>query len=285
MKKLLTILLPILAVVGFSSIFIVDETQQVVILQLGKPVKTVTEPGLNVKLPFPFQEKITFDDRLLEYDSPPEEILSKDKKSLIVDNYVRWKIVYPLQFLKTVQAIPTAKSRMDDIVYSELRRELGTHDMVEIITENREEIMDIVTRQSNSATLAYGISVVDVRIRRVDLPAENEESIYARMEAERKRQANKFRSEGEEEAQKIRAATDRDKTIILADAYKEAEKIRGEGDAKAVQIYARSYSADPKFYEFVRTLDTYKKVVDDKTTLVLPSGSKLFKLLMDGKKF
>ena len=283
MKKLLTILLPILAVVGFSSIFIVDETQQVVILQLGKPVKTVTEPGLNVKLPFPLQEKITFDDRLLEYDSPPEEILSKDKKSLIVDNYVRWKIVDPLQFLKTVQAIPTAKSRMDDIVYSELRRELGTHDMVEIITENREEIMDIVTRQSNSATLAYGISVVDVRIRRVDLPAENEESIYARMEAERKRQANKFRSEGEEEAQKIRAATDRDKTIILADAYKEAEKIRGEGDAKAVQIYARSYSADPKFYEFVRTLDTYKKVVDDKTTLVLPSGSKLFKLLMDGK--
>lgn len=283
MKKLLTILLPILAVVGFSSIFIVDETQQVVILQLGKPVKTVTKPGLNVKLPFPFQEKITFDDRLLEYDSPPEEILSKDKKSLIVDNYVRWKIVDPLQFLKTVQAIPTAKSRMDDIVYSELRRELGTHDMVDIITENREEIMDIVTRQSNSATLAYGISVVDVRIRRVDLPAENEESIYARMEAERKRQANKFRSEGEEEAQKIRAATDRDKTIILADAYKEAEKIRGEGDARAVQIYARSYSADPKFYEFVRTLDTYKQVVDDKTTLVLPSGSKLFKLLMDGK--
>lgn len=283
MKKALSVLLPAIALVGFSSIFIVDETEQVVILQLGKPVKTVTKPGLNFKLPFPIQEKITFDDRLLEYDSPPEEILSKDKKSLIVDNYVRWKIVDPLQFLKTVQAIPTAKSRMDDIVYSELRRELGTHDMVEIITENREEIMDVITRESNSATLDYGISVVDVRIRRVDLPAENEASIYARMEAERKRQANKFRSEGEEEAQKIRAATDRDKTIILADAYKEAERIRGEGDAKAVQVYARSYSSDPKFYEFVRTLDTYKKVVDDKTTLVLPSDSKLFKLLLDGK--
>ncbi|MBL46295.1 MAG: HflC protein [Candidatus Marinimicrobia bacterium] len=283
MKKALSLLLPVIALVGFSSIFIVDETEQVVILQLGKPVKTVTKPGLNFKLPFPIQEKITFDDRLLEYDSPPEEILSKDKKSLIVDNYVRWKIVDPLQFLKTVQAIPTAKSRMDDIVYSELRRELGTHDMVEIITENREEIMDVITRESNSATLDYGISVVDVRIRRVDLPAENEASIYARMEAERKRQANKFRSEGEEEAQKIRAATDRDKTIILADAYKEAERIRGEGDAKAVQVYARSYSSDPKFYEFVRTLDTYKKVVDDKTTLVLPSDSKLFKLLIDGK--
>ena len=283
MKRLLALALPILTLIGLSSIFIVDETQQVVLLQLGKPVKTVTEPGFNVKLPFPFQEKIVFDDRLLEYDSPPEAILSKDKKSLIVDNYVRWKIVDPLQFLKTVQAIPTAKSRMDDIVYSELRRELGTHDMVEIITQNREEIMDVVTRASNEATLSYGISVIDVRIRRVDLPAENEESIYARMEAERKRQANKFRSEGSEEAQKIRAATDRDKTIILADAYKDAERIRGEGDAKAVQVYARSYSSDPKFYEFVRTLDAYKKVVDDKTTLVLPSDSKLFKLLIEGK--
>ena len=283
MKRLLALILPVLGLVGLSSIFIVDETQQVVILQLGKPVRTITEPGFNAKLPFPFQERIVFDDRLLEYDSPPEEILSKDKKSLIVDNYVRWKIVDPLQFLKTVQAIPTAKSRMDDIVYSELRRELGTHDMVEIITENREEIMDVVTKASNEATLSYGISVIDVRIRRVDLPSENEESIYARMEAERKRQANKFRSEGSEEAQKIRAATDRDKTIILADAYKEAEKIRGEGDAKAVQIYARSYSSDPKFYEFVRTLDAYKKVVDDKTTLVLPSDSKLFKLLIEGK--
>ena len=283
MKKVIALILPVLALVGLSSIFIVDETQQVVLLQLGKPVRTITEPGFNAKLPFPFQEKIVFDDRLLEYDSPPEAILSKDKKSLIVDNYVRWKIVDPLQFLKTVQAIPTAKSRMDDIVYSELRRELGTHDMVEIITENREEIMDVVTKASNEATLSYGISVIDVRIRRVDLPSENEESIYARMEAERKRQANKFRSEGSEEAQKIRAATDRDKTIILADAYKEAEKIRGEGDAKAVQVYAKSYSADPKFYEFVRTLDAYKKVVDDKTTLVLPSDSKLFKLLIEGK--
>jgi len=283
MKRLIALILPVLALVGLSSIFIVDETEQVVILQLGKPVRTIIDPGFNVKLPFPFQEKIVFDDRLLEYDSPPEEILSKDKKSLIVDNYVRWKIIDPLQFLKTVQAIPTAKSRMDDIVYSELRRELGTHDMVEIITENREDIMDVVTKASNEATLSYGISVIDVRIRRVDLPSENEESIYARMEAERKRQANKFRSEGSEEAQKIRAATDRDKTIILADAYKEAEKIRGEGDAKAVQVYARSYSSDPKFYEFVRTLDAYKKVVDDKTTLVLPSDSKLFKLLIEGK--
>jgi len=280
MKKILLGLVGILVLLGLTTVFIVDETEQVVILAFGKPVRTITEPGINMKVPFPLQEKIRFDDRLLEYDSPPEEILSKDKKTLIVDNYVRWRIVDPLQFLKTVQAIPTALSRMDDIVYSELRRELGTHDMVEIITENREKLMEIVTFNSNKATLDYGIEVLDVRIRRVDLPAENEESIYARMEAERNRQANKFRSEGEEEAQKIRASTDRDKTIILADAYKEAEGIRGEGDAKAVEIYANAYSADPKFYEFVRTLDTYKKIVDDKTTLVLPADSRLFKLLL-----
>ena len=280
MKKILIGLVAILVLLGLTTVFIVDETEQVVILAFGKPVRTITEPGINMKVPFPLQEKIRFDDRLLEYDSPPEEILSKDKKTLIVDNYVRWRIVDPLQFLKTVQAIPTALSRMDDIVYSELRRELGTHDMVEIITENREKLMEIVTFNSNKATLDYGIEVLDVRIRRVDLPAENEESIYARMEAERNRQANKFRSEGEEEAQKIRASTDRDKTIILADAYKEAEGIRGEGDAKAVEIYANAYSADTKFYEFVRTLDTYKKIIDDKTTLVLPADSRLFKLLL-----
>ena len=280
MKKTMMILCFLVAFIGVTTIFIVNETEQVVILQLGKPVRTITNPGLNFKVPFPIQEKIVFDNRLLEYDSPPEEILSKDKKTLIVDNYIRWKIVDPLQFLKTVQAIPTALSRMDDIVYSELRRELGTHNMVEIITENREQLMEVVTTASDNATLDYGISVVDVRIRRVDLPSENEESIYARMEAERKRQANKYRSEGEEEAQKIRAATDRDKTIILADAYKQAERLRGDGDAKAVNIYARSYSSDPKFYEFVRTLDAYKKVVDDKTTLVLPLNSGLFKLLM-----
>ena len=267
MKKIISVLIAILILLGLSSVFIVDETEQIVILQLGKPVRNITKPGLNIKVPFPFQEKITFDNRLLEYDSPPEEILSKDKKTLIVDNYVRWRIIDPLQFLKTVQAIPTALSRMDDIVYSELRRELGTHDMVEIITDNRERIMEVITSASNQATKDYGIEVIDVRIRRVDLPNQNEESIYARMDAERKRQANKFRSEGEEEAQKIRASTEKDKTIILADSYKQAERIRGEGDAIAVDVYAKSYSADPKFYEFVRTLDTYKKIVDDKTPL------------------
>ena len=279
MKKLFAILVVLVTLVFFTTVFIVDETEQVVVLAFGKPVKMITKPGLNFKLPAPFQVAVTFDKRLLEYDVPPEEVLSMDKKTLIMDNYVRWRIVDPLLFLQTVQAIPTAKTRLDDIVYSELRQELGIHDMVEIITETRDLIMDKVTAASNEESEKYGIEVVDVRIRRVDLPSENEASIYARMEAERNRKANMFRSEGEEEAQKIRAKTERDKTVILADAYKISQEIRGEGEARALDIYASSFSKDPKFYEFVRTLETYEKVIDKKTTLVLPGDSKLFKEL------
>ena len=279
MKRFSIALFSLAILFVFSTVIVVDETEQIVILQFGKPIRTIKNPGLNFKLPAPIQVSNSFEKRLLEYDVPPEEILSKDKKSLIIDNYVRWRIVDPLLFLQTVKAVPTAKTRLDDIVYSELRQELGTHDMVEIITETRELIMDKVTKASNEETSKYGIEVIDVRIRRVDLPQENESSIYARMEAERKRQANKFRSEGEEEAQKIRAATDRDKTVILAEAYKTAEQIRGEGEAEALDIYATSFSKDPDFYEFLRTLETYEKVIDKKTTLVLPGDSKLFKAL------
>jgi len=278
-KNITALILGLLILFAFSTIIIVDETEQIVILQFGKPIRTITDPGLNWKFPAPFQTSDTFEKRLLEYDVPPEEILSRDKKSLIIDNYVRWKITDPLLFLKTVKAVPTAKTRLDDIVYSELRQELGNHDMVEIITENRELIMNKVTTASNEETSKFGIEIIDVRIRRVDLPQENESSIYARMEAERKRQANKFRSEGEEEAQKIRAATDRDKTVILAEAYKQAQKIRGEGEAVALDIYATAFSKDPSFYEFQKTLETYEKIIDQKTTLVLPADSKLFKTL------
>ncbi len=282
MKRFLTVIIVLVLLILATGIFTVDEKEQVVILQFGKPVRTIQSPGLHFKIPYPVQELVVFDDRLLEYDSPPEEILSKDKKTLIVDNYVRWRIVDPLLFLQTVQAIPTALTRLDDIVYSELRQELGTHDMVEIITENREYIMEVVTKASSESTADYGIEVIDVRIRRVDLPEENEASIYARMEAERNRQANKFRSEGEEEAQKIRAATDKERTIILADAYKQAEEIRGNGDARAIDIYAQAFSSDPAFYEFQRTLEAYKSILDDQTTVVLPADSKLFKLLEQG---
>ncbi len=279
MKKWILALIVLGIIIVYTTVFVVDETEQVVVLQFGKPVRTIQEPGLHFKLPVPFQNTVVFDDRLLEYDVPPEEILSKDKKTLIVDNYVRWRIKDPLLFLQTVQAIPNAVTRLDDIVYSKLRQVLGTHNMSEIITENRELIMNQVTAASDTATDDYGIDVVDVRIKRVDLPQENEKSIYARMDAERKRQANRFRSEGEEEAKKIRALTDKEKTVILAEAYKQAEEIKGEGDAKAVDIYAQTFSSDPDFYEFMRILEAYQKIIDDKTTLVLPADSKLFEML------
>ena len=157
MKRSLLVIIVLGLIVFFTTVFIVDERQQVVVLQLGKPVRTITEPGLYFKLPIPFQNAVTFDDRLLEYDVAPEEVLSKDKKTLIVDNYVRWRISDPLLFLKTVQAIPNAVTRLDDIVYSELRQELGKHNMSEIIFETREEIMEIVTKASDKSTDQYGI--------------------------------------------------------------------------------------------------------------------------------
>lgn len=279
MKKIIIAIAILAVLVVWSTVFVVDVTEQVVILQFGKPIRTIKTAGLHMKLPAPFQNAVVIDNRLLEYDVPPEEILSKDKKTLIVDNYVRWRIVNPLLFIQTVQAIPNAVTRLDDIVYSELRRELGTHNMAEMITENREIIMEKVTRMSNESGKAYGIEVVDVRIRRVDLPEENEASIYARMEAERKRQANRFRSEGEEEAKKIRATTDRDRTVLLADSYKRSEEIRGEGEAKASEIYAKAFSSDPDFYEFTRTLLAYRQILDGKTTLVLSADAELFKIL------
>jgi membrane protease subunit HflC len=280
MKKLTILVIVLIAIILLTTVFKVDVTEQVVVLQFGKPIRTIQEPGLHWKLPAPIQNAIFFDKRLLEYDVQPAEVLSTDKKTLIVDNYVRWRIVDPLLFLQTLQAIPTAVTRLDDIVYSEIRRELGLHNMAEIITDNREQIMDAVTKASYEATLPYGIEVIDVRIKRVDLPAENEASIYARMQAERQRKANQYRSEGDEEAQKIVASTEKEKTIILADAYKVAEETRGEGEAKALQIYANAYSADPSFYEFLKTLETYKSIIDTSTTLVLPADSRLFKLLI-----
>ncbi len=280
MKKITIIIIVLIAIILLTMVFKVDVTEQVVILQFGKPVRTIQDPGLHWKLPTPIQNAVFFDKRLLEYDVQPAEVLSTDKKTLTVDNYVRWRIVDPLLFLQTLQTIPTAITRLDDIVYSEIRRELGLHNMQEIITDNREQIMDTVTEASYNATIAYGIEIVDVRIKRVDLPRENEESIYARMKAERDRKANQYRSEGDEESQKIIATTEKEKTIILADAYKLAEEIRGEGEATALGIYAKAYSADPEFYEFLKTLEIYKSVIDSNTTLVLPADSKLFELLV-----
>ena len=280
MKKgtITIIIIVLILIVANLSLFIVDETRQAIVLQFGKPIKAIQQPGLNWKLPF-IQNVVYFEDRLLVYDAAPTEIITKDKKTLIVDNYARWKIIDPLRFLQTVRDLNGAQARLDDIIYSELRVDLGLFDMTEIVSEIREAIMERVTKISNEKSATYGIEIVDVRIKRVDLPPENEKFIFDRMKAERERIAKQYRAEGQEESAKIIAETEKEKTIILAEAYKTAETTRGEGDAEAVKIYAQSFNKDPEFYKFLRTLDAYKITFKDKTTALLSADSEFLKYL------
>ena len=280
MKKgtITIIIIVLILIVANLSLFIVDETRQAIVLQFGKPIKAIQQPGLNWKLPF-IQNVVYFEDRLLVYDAAPTEIITKDKKTLIVDNYARWKITDPLRFLQTVRDLNGAQARLDDIIYSELRVDLGLFDMTEIVSEIREAIMGRVTKISNEKSATYGIEIVDVRIKRVDLPPENEKFIFDRMKAERERIAKQYRAEGQEESAKIIAETEKEKTIILAEAYKTAETTRGEGDAEAVKIYAQSFNKDPEFYKFLRTLDAYKITFKDKTTALLSADSEFLKYL------
>jgi len=280
MKKgtLLIILIVAILFLANLSLFIVDETRQAIVLQFGKPIRAIKEPGLNFKLPF-IQNVVFFEDRLLVYDAAPTEIITKDKKTLIVDNYTRWKIVDPLKFLQTVRDLNGAQARLDDIIYSELRVDLGLFDMSEIVSERREGIMKRVTEISNEKASTYGIEIVDVRIKRVDLPPENEKYIFDRMKAERERIAKQYRAEGQEESAKIIAETEREKTVILAEAYKTAQTLKGEGEAESVKIYAESFNQDPEFYKFYRTLEAYRKTFKDKTTVLLSTDSEFLKYL------
>ncbi len=280
MKKgtLLIVLIVAILILANLSLFIVDETKQAIVLQFGKPIRAISKPGLSWKIPF-IQNVVFFEDRLLVYDAAPTEIITKDKKTLIVDNYARWRIVDPLKFLQTVRDLNGAQARLDDIVYSELRVDLGLFNMSEIVSEKREGIMERVTEISNEKANTYGIEIVDVRIKRVDLPPENEKYIFDRMKAERERIAKQYRAEGQEESAKIIAETEREKTVILAEAYKTAQTLKGEGEAESVRIYAESFNQDPEFYKFYRTLESYRVTFRDKTTVLLSTDSEFLKYL------
>jgi membrane protease subunit HflC len=242
------------------------------------PVKVVKDPGLHFKWPWPFQSITKFEKRLLQYDAQPREIITKDKKTLILDNYARWRIGDPIKFLQTVKNESGAQTRIDDIVYSELRVETASHDQSDVIAEQRESIMKKVTVKCNEKAKEYGIEIVDVRIKRADLPKENEQSVFQRMVAERERQAKKYRSEGESEATRIRAEADKESRIIISESYKQAQIIKGEGDAGAIKIYGEAYNKDPDFYSFLRTLETYDKSLGGKTTGVFSTDSEIFRL-------
>jgi len=280
MKKgtLFIILIVGILILANLSLFIVDETKQAIVLQFGKPIRSISEPGLSWKIPF-IQNVVFFEDRLLVYDAAPTEIITKDKKTLIIDNYARWRIIDPLKFLQTVRDLNGAQARLDDIVYSELRVDLGLFDMSEIVSEKREGIMGRVTEISNEKANIYGIEIIDVRIKRVDLPPENEKYIFDRMKAERERIAKQYRAEGQEESAKIIAETEREKTVILAEAYKTAQTLKGEGEAESIRIYAESFNQDPEFYKFYRTLESYRLTFKDKTTVLLSTDSDFLKYL------
>lgn len=270
--------LVLLFVLGASPFFVVDITQTAIVVQLGKPVRNITEPGLQFKVPF-IQDVTYFDKRLLDYDSSAQDVITQDKKTLLIDNFAKWRIVDPLKVYQAFQSQRAALRRLDDIIYSELRVELGRHDLSEIVSKTRSEIMAVVTERANEKAKVYGIEVQDVRIKRADLPEQNEKAVFARMQAERERQAKQYRAEGAEEAQKIRSEAEKDREIILAEAYKTSEELRGEGDAKAFKIYASAYRQDPRFFEFTRSMEAYKKTFSGSATIVMGPDSEFFKFL------
>jgi len=281
MSTKLIVPIAVILIVGLiltSSMFTVDETEQAIVTQLGKFIKELKQPGLHFRVPL-IQRVHRFEARVLEYDAAAAKIITDDKKHLVIDNYARWKIVEPLKFYQTVRNEFGAQSRLDDIVFSEVREELARHTLTEVVSVNRSEIMEKVAEQCDKKAREYGIQVIDVRIKRADLPDEVTHSVFARMRAERERIAKKYRSEGEEEALKIKAKTDKEKKILLAESYRQAEKLKGEGDAEAIKIYASAFEEAPDFYSFVRSLEAYKNALGTDTTIVVPSDSEFFQYL------
>jgi len=280
MKNGTILFLGVLALLFGASqcLYSVFQSQNALVLQLGRPVGSPQGPGLHFKLPL-IQNVIYFDTRVLEYNAKSAEVLTSDKKTIVVDNYAKWKIIDPLMFYQTVKTVPQAQMRLDEIIYAQVRVALGQYTLTEIVSVKRPEIMAQVTRESSDLVHEYGIEVVDVRIKRTDLPAENERAIYGRMRAERERQAKQYRSEGQEEAAKIKSSADRDRTVLLADAQKQADATRGEGDAEATRIYAEALNQAPEFYVFKRSLDAYVTSFKDKTRVILTPDNRFLELM------
>jgi membrane protease subunit HflC len=271
-------LLLVMAVFSFS-VYQISEIEQVLVIQLGSPVRSVSDPGLHLRWPF-IEQLHYFDKRLLVFDQEaPQEVLSADKKNLKVDNYARWRIKDPLRFFQTVRNEIGAAQRMNDIIYSNLREVLGQYTMKEIVSGARMDLMKRIRDLANVQTDKYGIEIVDVRIKRTDLPVENSKAVFRRMQTERERQAKQYRAEGEEEALKIRAEAARERKVILAEAYRAAQELRGAGDASAAALYAQAYEQDAEFFELVRSLEAYGKAFQKDTTVVMaPNGFfRLFK--------
>ena len=272
----------VVIILVLSSTFKVTEYEQVILLQFGEPRKVVNaygtqEPGLYLKTPF-VQNVETFDKRILDFDAPAEEVILGDQKRLVVDAFIRYRIIEPLLFFQTVGSEGIARSRLGAILNAAIRQVLGTVELITVLSGERGQLMTFILDQVNRQSKDFGVDVVDVKIRRADLPDENSQAVYRRMQTERDREAKEYRAQGDEASQRIRSRADKERTILLANAKRESEIIRGQGDALAVKIFADAFGQDEDFFSFYRSMQAYRQALGaDDTTLVLSPDSEFFR--------
>ena len=283
------IVVGLLAFVGYNSVFTVHQTQQALVLQFGNPKQVVTEPGLNFKIPF-VQEIVYIDKRILDLDSPVQEVIASDQKRLLVDAFARYKVTNPLKFFQRVTNVRFATTRLAPILNSAVRSVLGNATFEDIVRDKRPELMRLITDQVNRSTASedsdFGVTFIDVKIRRADLPDANSQAIILRMQTERQQEAAQIRARGQEASQRVRSRADRDVTVLLAEANRESQQTRGEGDAKRNAIFATAYGQDPDFFAFYRSMQAYENgLKSGDTRLVLSPNSDFFRYFGDPMGF
>ena len=275
--KLLLTIATVALIIFSSAVYKLDQRQQVLILQFGEPIAVITEPGIKFKLPL-VQNAVFFDRRIIDLGITEQEVIASDQKRLIINAFAKYKITDPLKFYTTVGSFQGLSNKLSSILDSSLRKIIGEVTLSELLTENRNDIMKQIQEEVSIESQIFGIEIVDVRIMRADLPAENSNAIYARMQTEREKEAREIRAKGAEEADKIRAQANKEKTIIIANAKKNADLVRGRGEAKSTEIYAKSYGRDPEFADFYRSMNAYKTAMQsDNTKIVLSPDDEFFK--------
>lgn len=268
-------------IVGYSSLFAVYQTQQALVVRLGQPVRVVSEPGLHIKAPF-IDTVIAIDKRILDLESPSQEVIASDQKRLVVDAFARYRIQDPLRFYQSLGSLTGANSQLSILLNSALRRVLGEVTFTHVVRDQRADLMNRIQQLVDHEAQAYGIDVVDVRIRRADLPEQNSQAVYQRMQTERQREAAEFRAQGAQRAQEIRSRADREVTVLVADAQSQSEQIRGEGDAKRNQIFADAFNQDQDFFTFYRSMQAYETgLKPNETRLVIKPDSSFFRYFND----
>jgi membrane protease subunit HflC len=283
-RRLLTIIAVALVVVGIfamSSLFIVEQTEEALVLRLGEVRDVIPSPGLKMKLPF-VENVIFYDNRLLDFEPPPEEVIVSDQKRLVVDTYTRYRITNPLLFYQTVNSEAAVRARLSAMVNGSLRRVLGNVTLSALLSHQRSAIMGQIRDEVTAQGKSFGIDVVDVRIRRADLPEENSQAIFARMQSEREQQARQYRGEGAEAAQTVRANAERERTVILAEAQRDAQRVRGDGDAESIRVYAGAFGQDKEFFAFYRSMQAYRESLTGRSTsFVLTPDSGFFRFFQN----